>query len=142
MQLEALAWRGYQPALSPLRLPLARDEKCILRSDWRPLIVAIADTDKSPQLRAQQFHLALAAMLVDQAHAIRERLAAEGAPPFEAVGLTGGVFQNKLLAEMVHERLATEGFTALMPVQVPANDGGLAFGQIVEAAARLEDTMR
>ena len=142
MQLEALAWRGYQPALSPLRLPLARDEKCILRSDWRPLIVAIADTDKSPQLRAHQFHLALAAMLVDQAHAIRERLAAEGAPPFEAVGLTGGVFQNKLLAEMVHERLATEGFTALMPVQVPANDGGLAFGQIVEAAARLEDTMR
>ncbi len=59
--------------------------------------------------------------------------------PFDAVGLTGGVFQNRLLAERVIALLAACGIAAHLPETVPANDGGLAFGQIVEAAALLRD---
>ena len=53
---------------------------------------------------------------------------------FDAVGLTGGVFQNKLLAEMTIEKLNSAGFEVRLPQQVPCNDGGLALGQLIEAA--------
>ena len=88
--------------------------------------------------RALHFHQYLAAMLVEQACAIRDRLGYDGAAPYEAVGLTGGVFQNKLLSELVVKRLESAGLQALMPLRVPANDGGLAFGQIVEARALMQ----
>ena len=54
--------------------------------------------------------------------------------PFDAVGLTGGVFQNKLLAELALQQLGNAGFEAYLPQQAPCNDGGLAFGQLMEAA--------
>jgi NitT/TauT family transport system ATP-binding protein len=50
-----------------------------------------------------------------------------------AVALSGGCFQNALLLRLMLREL--EGLTVLAPRQVPANDGGLAFGQAVIAAA-------
>jgi hydrogenase maturation protein HypF len=51
-----------------------------------------------------------------------------------AVGLGGGVFQNKLLSEHVIRRLEEEGFRVYLPLKIPCNDGGLCYGQIIEAA--------
>ena len=51
--------------------------------------------------------------------------------------MTGGVFQNRLLGEMVTARLTALGIAVHIPRMAPANDGGLAFGQLVEAAAML-----
>ena len=55
----------------------------------------------------------------------------------DVVALSGGCFQNRLLQAAAIERIEREGFTVLVHHRVPANDGGLALGQAVVAAARL-----
>jgi hydrogenase maturation protein HypF len=54
----------------------------------------------------------------------------------DSVALTGGVFQNKTLFELVSSRLREAGLNLLSQRQVPANDGGLALGQAAIGAAR------
>jgi hydrogenase maturation protein HypF len=108
-------------------LPLAADGQGILRSDWAPLVGLLADGRLGIAERAGIFHESMAQALLDQALAIRERSG------FEAVGLSGGVFQNRRLTERVVARLAAEGIDVRLHREVPANDGGLCFGQIIEA---------
>ena len=52
------------------------------------------------------------------------------------VALSGGVFQNRILLEQVIMRLEALDFRVLTHRQVPGNDGGLALGQAVIAAAQ------
>ncbi|WP_038362292.1 carbamoyltransferase HypF [Bosea sp. 117] len=80
---------------------------------------------------ARRFHEGVAAIFADTAASLA---AVHGA---NAVALSGGVFQNALLLEAVAARLADRSLELLLPGQVPANDGGLAFGQAAVAAARL-----
>ena len=54
------------------------------------------------------------------------------------MALSGGVFQNLLLADLCTDALMREGFTVLRHRQVPTNDGGLALGQAVVARALTE----
>ena len=54
------------------------------------------------------------------------------------VALSGGVFQNMFLLERVRGALETRGFEVLTHSRVPANDGGISFGQAAVANARLE----
>jgi hydrogenase maturation protein HypF len=63
------------------------------------------------------------------------------------VGLTGGVFQNRVLADEAAELLTAAGFEVHLPRALPCNDAALCFGQIVEFAAdnlrsvaRIEET--
>ena len=125
MELEHIAASGCEP----VRLPLARDEQGLLRSDWAPLLRVLADQDLPRQQRAGIFHESLAQALVDQALEIRKSC------QYEAVGLSGGVFQNRCLTERVVEKLAQEGIEVRLHRDIPANDGGLCFGQVIEAAA-------
>ncbi len=52
------------------------------------------------------------------------------------VVLSGGSFQNKYLMENVEKGLRQRGFECFTPKGIPANDGGIALGQLVIAAAR------
>jgi hydrogenase maturation protein HypF len=53
------------------------------------------------------------------------------------VALSGGCFQNRLMLAGSKEKLERDGFTVLIHHRLPANDGGLALGQAVVAAAQL-----
>ena len=46
------------------------------------------------------------------------------------VVLTGGVFQNRILTEMIYEELTRREIQVGLHHQVPPNDGGLAVGSI------------
>ncbi len=73
----------------------------------------------------------------------RRRRAAERAcraRGLETVVLSGGVFQNRLLLERTREGLQEAGLRTLVPVALPPNDGGISYGQIAVAAARLAQT--
>ena len=53
------------------------------------------------------------------------------------VVLSGGVFQNVRLLESTATGLGRVGLRVLVPERLPPNDGGLCFGQVAVAAARL-----
>ncbi len=53
------------------------------------------------------------------------------------VALSGGVFQNQWLATTLVRRLGADGFAVHTNQRVPANDGGISYGQAAVAAARL-----
>jgi hydrogenase maturation protein HypF len=123
-QLAALG--GAQP---PVHLPLRRRADGLLQADWAPLVAMLTDVTRSASARAYAFHASLAATLVAQAVAIR------AAEPQFAVGLCGGVFQNRLLSSLVLDGLRRAGLRAYQPVRHPCHDGGLSFGQVIEACA-------
>jgi hydrogenase maturation protein HypF len=124
-RLEALCTA---PAL-PVALPLSRDSMGIWRSDWEPLVHALMDGRRSVAERAAMFHSSLALALLDQALAVR------GAHGVTRVGLSGGVFQNRVLTEQVLWLLNDAGFEVLIPRLLPLNDAAISFGQVIEAAA-------
>jgi hydrogenase maturation protein HypF len=50
-----------------------------------------------------------------------------------AVALTGGVFQNRLLASMCEDAVREAGFRVIGVGLVPVNDGGISLGQAAVA---------
>lgn len=79
---------------------------------------------------AARFHDAATALVADLCVLARERHG------LDTVALTGGVFANTLLSSACARALRERGFTVLRHRQVPPNDGGLALGQLMVAAAR------
>lgn len=123
MQLEALC----DPAMKEaIELPLSKNQEGILIADWSGLIEVMSDDGLAKNKRATIFHNSLAKSLVDQAIAIRDEY------EFDAIGLTGGVFQNRFLVERICGIADTVGLTVLMPSKVPVNDGGISYGQVIE----------
>ncbi|NEE00647.1 carbamoyltransferase HypF [Phytoactinopolyspora halotolerans] len=53
------------------------------------------------------------------------------------VCLSGGVFQNRRLVTELRAALGDEGFTVYVNETVPANDGGISYGQAAVASARM-----
>ncbi len=111
------------------------EEDGILVLDWRPMIVSIvadAAAGRSTNEIAARFHETVAQMLAQGAEIVAGRFGVK------TVTLTGGSFANQILLARTRELLASRGLCVLTHRRVPPGDGGLALGQAVVAAARLE----
>ncbi|WP_418439231.1 carbamoyltransferase HypF [Barnesiella intestinihominis] len=84
---------------------------------------------------ASAFHRTYAAMwCVELAkQAVRQKLS--------RVVLCGGVFQNKLLVDILMPMLRQLGLQPYLPASVPCNDAGIAVGQMAVTAAWIEQSM-
>ncbi len=117
---------------APISLPLTADDEGILRTDWAPLLPMLSDAALPASERAEIFHSSLASAILQQARAARSL------HDVNRVGLTGGVFQNNVLASQAVGLLRQDGFEVHLPLRLPCNDAALSFGQIAEVAARDE----
>jgi hydrogenase maturation protein HypF len=115
-----------QGEAQPMALPLARHRNGILETDWAPLLPHLLDEQSSVGARAMLFHASLAQALLEQALQIR---AEHG--DFH-VGLSGGVFQNRVLTELAQSLLVQHDFDVRLPERLPCNDAGISAGQIFE----------
>jgi len=136
MLLEAAVNPG-DPALDTAAaepFPASFNERGIYESDWRPMPGYMMNPALTIAQRAEWFHQSLAQTLLDQALSIR-RLHGRF-----TIGLAGGVFQNRRLTEYTVALLQQHDFDVRLGIHVPANDAGLSFGQIIQAAASLQST--
>ena len=109
-------------------LPLRQRDDGVLESDWQPLLGMLRDENISVAQRGGMFHATLAHAALQQARQLRERRGEF------SVGLSGGVFQNRLLTEQLIALLEADGFKVCLARHAPYNDGGICYGQLVEAA--------
>lgn len=141
IELEAAAWRaldseiahfpddnaGYS-ASDPSWLdgPYVLDQKALFEA----LLGGIEAGAPADRL-ALDFHVAVARA---SARIASDICAREG---IDTVALSGGVFMNRLLLQLLTRELKGAGLTALVPHTVPVNDGCIAYGQAAVARARL-----
>ena len=119
-----------------IALPLLRAETGgISLIDWAPLLPMLMDGTRSAAERGSIFHASLAGAIVAQAEEARAEYGVE------RVGLCGGVFQNRLLAEMAVAGLEERAFGVYLPELIPTNDAGLGYGQVVEAVGLMTTTL-
>lgn len=110
--------------------PMPIIEGSMLWLDWRPAVralVAGVQCGISPGVLAMRFHRSLAYGIVQVCCRV-------GVQP---IVLCGGVFQNRVLTELVLQELRAYGYEAENAACIPPGDGGLAAGQLAVAAARL-----
>ena len=89
--------------------------------------------DQDRRQIAYYFHRALAEEILSAVKTAGERTG------IRTAALSGGVFQNLLLLEMVDDRLEEEGFRVLKHSLLPPNDGGIAAGQALAAMEYLNE---
>jgi hydrogenase maturation protein HypF len=135
MLLEAAASRAdTQSAGNGLVEVTTGDSDDPFELDHRPLLRRLLDlieTGVATETMAWLFHDAVADGLARAATTAADRAGVS------AVGLSGGVFCNTLLTEMVATRLQSAKIEVLIHGAVPPNDGGIAFGQAAIAAASM-----
>lgn len=137
IELEAAAWhalgsRTVRPIDYQSGIPTSVDDSTIL--DSQPLIEALLEGIEAgaPADRlALDFHVAVAR---SSARIASDICVHEG---IDTVALSGGVFMNRLLLQLLARELKSAGFTVLVPHTVPVNDGCIAYGQAAVARTRL-----
>ena len=129
-ELEAIS----DPAVSDgYDLPIRTDAAGALLLDARPTMCAVhhdAAAGVAATIVAARFHTALATATAAALIALAQRRG------MATVALSGGVWQNRRLLATTADRLEAAGLRVLVPIALPPNDGGLAFGQVAIAAAR------
>lgn len=141
IELEAAAWRaldseiahfpddnaGYS-ASDPSWLdgPYVLDQKALFEA-----LLGGIEAGTSADRLALDFHVAVAR---SSARIASEICVHEG---IDTVALSGGVFMNRLLLQLLTRELKSAGLTVLVPHTVPVNDGCIAYGQAAVASARL-----
>jgi hydrogenase maturation protein HypF len=93
------------------------------RLDLAPMMASMLDERLAGREAAEAFHGTLIA-------ALAEWIVAEaGRRCVQRVALGGGCLMNRVLADGLVARLRAAGLDPALPREVPANDGGVSFGQ-------------
>jgi len=131
-ELEAALWRERPSLGQPAGYCFAVDDTGLDPAPLWPQILTDLASGLSTGAIAYRFHRGLAEALLELA----ERLAARytGLAP-RTIALSGGVFQNAYLLRALGAKLQRRGWRVLPHERLPPNDGGLAIGQAVVAAA-------
>lgn len=144
IELEAAAWRAFSsesacPTGNMVSFSVTEssrpDDFHVLNS--RPLFEALLEgirTGVPAGKLALDFHVTIARASARIASEICVR---EG---LDTVALSGGVFMNRLLLQLLTHELKDAGLAVLVPHAVPVNDGCIAYGQAAIARARLAQT--
>lgn len=101
---------------------------------WQELLKDLLDAEQQGVIAAK-FHRGLANGLATCANHIAQQR------DIKRVVLSGGVMQNRHLQTAIKEQLEENGIEILSHHRVPANDGGLAFGQALIGAANTIPTI-
>jgi hydrogenase maturation protein HypF len=131
VELELIAEGEGSVEALPYRLTRCGD---LLVYDPRPTLAALLEARANGDgvaLLAARFQETIAAVTADLVEDVRRDTG------LATVVLSGGVFQNQWLAETLVRRLTAGGFEVHTNHLVPANDGGISYGQAAVAAARL-----
>lgn len=118
--------------VSELTVQSASDSPFVLNP--KPLFEALLsriETGAPADRLALDFHVAVAR---SSARIASDICVHEG---IDTVALSGGVFMNRLLLQLLTRELKSMGLTVLVPHSVPVNDGCIAYGQAAVARARL-----
>ena len=116
---------------APLALPMTATADGLWLSDWAPLLPLLLDGRRPVTERAAVFHASLADTLLRQARQARARHGVN------RIAFSGGVFQNRILTEQACRWLENDGFQVNLSADIPVNDAGLSYGQVLEYAMRL-----
>ena len=135
VELELLAEEG---SVRPLPYEIVR-KAGLLVYDPRPTLRALMEARAAGGTAEH-----LAARFQETVAAVTRQLCGDvrAATGLRAVALSGGVFQNQWLATTMVRRLTRDGFEVHTNERVPANDGGISYGQAAVAAARLASAPR
>lgn len=116
---------GALAELLPFTVPPRGDDRLFL-IDSRPLIRHLAEkrTARPAESLALLFHEAVAAAALEGARRMQRETG------IRRLALSGGVFQNLLLRELLVPSLREAGFEVFLNERVPPGDGGLSVGQI------------
>ena len=128
IELEALALPFAEEAAADAYVIAWRDDSLQFHELWQAILRDLEQGVVAGAIAAR-FHLGLARAAVDKA---RRLCAGYG---LDTVALGGGVFQNALLLEVLADQLRDHRLKVLLPRELPANDGGLSYGQAVVALA-------
>ena len=127
IRLESLA-QTCQEDVEPYHLNII-DNHIVPQAMWQQIITDLRQ-GRSKAAMALAFHKGLVIALSEMT------LKLKAAYDFTTVVLSGGVMQNLLLGEALQDTLQASGLKVLTHQQLPANDGGIAFGQALVALAK------
>ncbi len=128
----ALEHMAVKEAVDPYPFPWTDGEPKVI--DTGHIIRGVVEdvlTGTPPAVIGARFHETLIHGLARLCHELRRETG------HTRVALSGGVFQNVRLLEGLLQQLTAADFSVYAHTQVPTNDGGLALGQAVAAAAMM-----
>jgi hydrogenase maturation protein HypF len=116
----------------PFTIEAKGSETIIGLKELLATIISDVRAKKSSEMIAARFHRTVAEMAFEISRRARQSTG------LNEVALSGGVWQNRILLDLVRSRLEREGFVVYFHQQVPTNDGGLALGQAAIANSSKE----
>lgn len=118
-----------------LRLPLPDDWETAWDSLFRAICRLVAKNTPTSDIAAT-FHHCFADIWAKTIIPLSKQLG------IHEILLSGGCMQNKLLTELLYQKLSSAGLTVYRHSKIPCNDAGIAIGQMAHAAMLKQDELQ